>query len=640
MTALWAAWPPATARLIAPQACLDVRFTASPLRWRQAEAFACWHRDGEPAPAPKAARAFGLPLKRMSSGYVAQDPAAAQPISFVVDEPQRLRELIQAQSMQAESPQALRLMRDLVALRITHNSAAALMRPPEVPQIKTSRRVLVTAGAGADLTAVNRMLDSALADNSGAEIWLHAAHAAHGVLAAHPGVRQVTSTVNSYVLLEHFDAVYAQGTILGFEALLAGLPVREFGAAFYAGWGLTQDAQPQSGVQTAPPSSASLAQVFEAAYLRHCHYLDAATYRSGTLADAMDMISLQRSVRRRYVDLGALRAEGFSRWKKPFVKPFLEAGGRPMLWGSGGPARPALWGAAGAPPSGPEPVRVEDGFLRSAGLGSDLAAPHSMVVDRKGIYFDPRQPSELTDLLNTPTTDPAVLARAEALRELICALRLSKYNFGTRAPAWSAPAGRMVVLVPGQVHDDASVRLGSAGIRTMEELLLHVRRARPDAFVVYKPHPDVLSGNRKGLVTAQALCDHVDTTSDLISLIERADEVHTLTSLAGFEALLRNKRVFTYGHPSFGGWGLTHDHVNNIANRHSALTLPQLIAGVLILYPLYWDWKLNLFTTPEATAHALARDLAREARSLLPNARSTVRPFAKALRWLRNVLFS
>ena len=36
-------------------------------------------------------------------------------------------------------------------------------------------------------------------------------------------------------------------------------------------------------------------------------------------------------------------------------------------------------------------IRMEDGFIRSLGLGSALTAPASIVADRKGIYFDPTQ---------------------------------------------------------------------------------------------------------------------------------------------------------------------------------------------------------------------------------------------------------
>jgi capsule polysaccharide export protein KpsC/LpsZ len=44
--------------------------------------------------------------------------------------------------------------------------------------------------------------------------------------------------------------------------------------------------------------------------------------------------------------------------------------------------------------------RMEDGFIRSSGLGSDLLAPLSLVLDKTGIYYDASRPSDLENLLN------------------------------------------------------------------------------------------------------------------------------------------------------------------------------------------------------------------------------------------------
>ena len=59
-----------------------------------------------------------------------------------------------------------------------------------------------------------------------------------------------------------------------------------------------------------------------------------------------------------------------------------------------------------------------------------------------------------------------------------------------------------------------------------------------------------------------------------------------MTSLAGFEALLRGKPVWTYGRPFYAGWGLTHDALD-FPRRDRRLDLDQLIAGALIAYPIY-----------------------------------------------------
>ncbi|VWB14976.1 capsule polysaccharide export protein [Burkholderia metallica] len=296
-----------------------------------------------------------------------------------------------------------------------------------------------------------------------------------------------------------------------------------------------------------------------------------------------------------------------------------------------------VWGGREATeiPSGVQIIRIEDGFLHSTGLGSDMIAPRSQVIDRQGLYFDASRPNDLTAILNNTRFDSAELARASMLRSLIAELGLTKYNLGRRAPAWQVPRDKRVVLVPGQVADDASIRLGTRAINTAEMLLEEVRRIRPDAFVVYKPHPDVLSGNRNGLIDAARFADVVDADADLISLIERADEVHTLSSLSGFEALLRGKAVFTYGLPFYAGWGLTHDALAPVPWRERKLSLDMLTAGALLRYPLYWDWRLHRFTTPEAVCRQIANAACRPLKQVRGN---RLRPLLKAIRWTRNAL--
>jgi capsular polysaccharide export protein len=233
----------------------------------------------------------------------------------------------------------------------------------------------------------------------------------------------------------------------------------------------------------------------------------------------------------------------FPRSARQARKLGFEPGDHLLVWGQrDGPEVTELAQAHGVPI-----WRMEDGFLRSVGLGSNLETPASLVVDRDGIYYDPTGPSELEDILQSATFEPAELERAAALRERIVTARLSKYNVGMNARV-EVPAGRQVVLCPGQVEDDASIRLGCRDVRTNLGLLRAAREAAPDAYLIFKPHPDVLMRNRAGAVDedeARALCDHIETRASLADCLEVADEVHTLTSLVGFEALLRGKRVVT-----------------------------------------------------------------------------------------------
>ena len=64
-----------------------------------------------------------------------------------------------------------------------------------------------------------------------------------------------------------------------------------------------------------------------------------------------------------------------------------------------------------------EVVRIEDGFYRSVGLGSDFVYPSSLVFDRSGIYLDPRTPSDLESILNSQVFTQNDLARAKQIRD-------------------------------------------------------------------------------------------------------------------------------------------------------------------------------------------------------------------------------
>jgi capsular polysaccharide export protein len=232
-----------------------------------------------------------------------------------------------------------------------------------------------------------------------------------------------------------------------------------------------------------------------------------------------------------------------------------------------------------------------------------------LVVDRHGVYFDPGEPSDLETLLNTAAIGPDERERAKALIELMLNRRVTKYNTELHRPlALDVAPGRPTLLVPGQVEDDASVRFGCDSIRTNEGLLRAVRKANPTGFIVYKPHPDTLARNRKGHIDAamlRQLCDHVETEVDVIGCIEGVGEVHTMTSLAGFDALLRGRRVVTYGRPFYAGWGLTDDRLD-FPRRTRRLTLEELVAATLLRYPRYWRSDLGAFVSAESVVRLIA----------------------------------
>jgi capsular polysaccharide export protein len=290
------------------------------------------------------------------------------------------------------------------------------------------------------------------------------------------------------------------------------------------------------------------------------------------------------------------------------IRDARRRGGAVAVWSSVmPPGLPARAREAGVPL-----VQVEDGFIRSAGLGALLAPAASLVLDGRGIHYDPSAPSDLEALLAETAFAPALLRRAARLREALLAGAVTKYNLpGAMAPL-GLPPGRRAILVPGQVEDDAAMRRGGARLRTNLELLRAVRRENPDAVLLYKPHPDVEAGMRRGAVPpaeAARLADRVLSGVPIGPLYARVDEVHCLSSLSGFEALLRGRLVVTHGRPFYAGWGLTEDR-DPPPRRGRRLSLNELVAGALILYPRHRDPATGLPCPPEVLVERLAGGVA------------------------------
>jgi capsular polysaccharide export protein len=311
---------------------------------------------------------------------------------------------------------------------------------------------------------------------------------------------------------------------------------------------------------------------------------------------------------------------GFAFWKQEHVAPLLWNGSEefPFVKSAAGVtpgASIAVWRSkassdvlADLDRAGSRLIEVEDGFLRSKGLGADCIPPLSITVDALGAYFDPSGPSELERLLEDGSFDDETLRRAAELRQTIVEAGIGKYEQG--GTGLDRPAGdRVHILVPGQVEEDRAVQSGGCGLTSNLDLLKRVRTQAPRAYILYKPHPDVLAGHRRGdIAEAAALqfADEIVGEHSINSLIAMVDEVHVNTSLSGFEALLREKKVTTYGVPFYAGWGLTADLGPVPARRSSKRSLNELVAATLLVYPRYLDPLTGLPCPAEVVVARLA----------------------------------
>ncbi|OLP59321.1 hypothetical protein BJF93_04740 [Xaviernesmea oryzae] len=243
---------------------------------------------------------------------------------------------------------------------------------------------------------------------------------------------------------------------------------------------------------------------------------------------------------------------------------------------------------------------MEDGFIRSARPNASRTPPLSLALDSRTAYFDARTPSDLERLLETHDfeADPLLLERAVVGMQVMLARGLSKYNGAALTAAGSlyGEKTRPRILVVGQVDDDASIRFGCTRMRAQDELVRLAVTENPDAEVIFRPHPDVVAGVRPSRVDLQDLakiCRISTERAPIAEALSTVDRVYTLTSLAGFEALMRRIPVTVAGYPFYAGWGLTDDR-SGMTRRRRRLSLEALFAGAYLLYPRYFDPQIGL----------------------------------------------
>ena len=600
-----------------------------PGRRRDVDALLAWGRRPSARRVERLGQHWGLPVWHIEDGFLRSlgKGRGHPPLALLIDDlgvhfdataPSRLEHLITLplsldQRVRAQQVQALWCEQRL-----------SKVNPVQDSPVPEERFVLVVDQSAGDCSIplgwgspehFLQMLREALADHPACTVVvkvhpdvIHGRARGHfrAKDLVHPRIRLSADGLHPAGLLQRAEAVYVVTSQMGFEALLWGRPVRCFGMPFYAGWGLTHDrlAAPDRRQQ-----GVSLEALVHGALIAYPHCIDPHQHEACSIETLMRAIGLQR--RMRALAPKRVQAFGFTPWKQRNLRRFLAGSdvSFPMPWmvpGSGMNAV-AVWGRRGKPRvlraadrRQLSTLHVEDGFLRSVGLGADLIDPISWVVDGRGMYYDATVPSDLERLLFDGQWSVLQLERAAQLRQRLVGAAITKYNL--QAASWQRPNGiQRVVLVVGQVESDASIRFGAPGLCTNLGLLQAVRVAEPEAYLVYKPHPDVTAGLCRagvGEEIAQRCCDEVLTSGSIDQLFTQIDALHVLTSLAGFEGLLRGVEVHCWGLPFYAGWGLTRDR-ETCSRRGRSLSLDALVHAALIEYPRYVSRGSGWFITPE-----------------------------------------
>lgn len=253
---------------------------------------------------------------------------------------------------------------------------------------------------------------------------------------------------------------------------------------------------------------------------------------------------------------------------------------------------------------------LEDGFLRSVGLGKAGAIPLSIVIDDLGLPVDASRPSRLERLI-AGAGDAHVAEMGKAIREQIVGSKLSKYNHLPHRPPEVERTRRRRILLVDQVVGDISVGKALGSAASFDRMLADALASGAQCLI--RTHPDVMAGFRKGYLHAAAAhksgVAFLNDPISVASILDVVDEVWTVSSQFGFDALLRGIPVRCYAVPFYAGWGVTEDHFGVYAKaaiagkRSKRRTVDQIAAAAFSLYPTYRDpsnWRqIDVFQAME-----------------------------------------
>lgn len=401
----------------------------------------------------------------------------------------------------------------------------------------------------------------------------------------------INTPINVIQLINQVDAAYTISSLTGFDAILLGKNVYVYGRPFYAGYGVTIDKHCDKR------GSCSIQQIFYAAYIRHSTYINPITGTKCDLETVMEIVAANISINPdSQVVIKTPRL-----WQRKFLKTFMR---RHSIRSPQFSKRfyTAQWGYCDR---NNFDYFIEEGILRSRGLNSPSAEPHSLVIDCNGPYYDHKSESTLEKLLNERTFSERELERAKQLQTVI--INDANTKLSATPQKINNPKKEYVVVI-GQTETSKSINTSGCGFNNVDAVKIAKQRY-PDCHIIYRPHPDAIQNRNTNQceLAASKLADEVSTGGSFDNLLTQAKCVVTVTSNSGLEALIRGVKVYCLGYPYYYGWGLTEDE-SKLPNRSRKLSIEELIAGVLILYPDYYDYVTDLFCRVEDIVEKLKSD--------------------------------
>ena len=258
-----------------------------------------------------------------------------------------------------------------------------------------------------------------------------------------------------------------------------------------------------------------------------------------------------------------------------------------------GRKKSGLWARKMAKLTKGEFLLLEDGFIRSFGLGVEGSPSFSIVKDDIGIYYDATVSSKLEHILNSYDfeSDSELMCIAKKARFKIIEYKISKYNNFKEVDLSYLDNGKEKVLIVAQTYGDSSLEYGLGNFFSTKEMIDDAIKENSNAEVYIKIHPDVLSGKKDSDINEIDIppsCHILTDNANPIELMSYFDKVYTKTSGMGFEALILDKEVYCYGLPFYAGWGVTDDKLE-CSRREKKLSIDKIFAGAYILYTSYYN---------------------------------------------------
>ncbi len=611
----------------------NIALFPSPSTCKNLDLIVGWGQDLNATNARQTADFYNLEFQTIEDGFIGCGKNSMPRISIVIDPTgihydsktrSSLEDLLNGEDktfnkkLTAKAKKAISFIRENKLSKYTGNEPIPLNRfSSEQPNILIVDQQIndpsIKFGSDVD---VDNMVTSALLENPSAKIYIKLmaetfTGSNKSILTGfykHPRIELIEENYNPGALLDKIDKVYVNSSHFGFEALLSGKEVVCFGLPFYAGWGATDDRSECLRRQ----KLRSTEEIFSAAYILYSHYVHPVSGKHCNIFSALEYIKEQQIFETK--NQADIFCFGVRHWTRANIKPFLRSsknrivfvksvsaakqagikpGDRVAIWRTRRPDRLEELIAI----TGQQPIKLENGFLESLGFESKSAQPVSLLLDNENIYNTSSKSSTLDSILKNTKFTTYQIKKSASIRHKIAASRESRLVLKT-----DAITNQKILLIPGQIESEQAAIATRNDITTNLALIHSVRKANPDAYLIYKPHPQVANGSSAGKVhpdTVLKHCDQYVELSDIPTCLETVDEVHTLSSIVGFEALIKGIPVTTYGRPFYAGWDLTTD-LSVLLTPGKKLSINELIAGALLVYPRYYDWDSGSFTDCES----------------------------------------